>query len=222
MRQLYHLPIDPACRKARMALGEKKLDYTLVSEKIWERRDEFLRLNPAGEVPVLSEPDGVVVVGAGPIGEYLEEVYPDVPLLGGDPAARAETRRLVAWFEEKFDREVTRMLVDEKVMKRFLRLGEPNMAAIRAGLANIHHHLSYISWLVERRRWLAGDDLSLADLTAAAQLSAIDYLGDVPWDEHPDAKDWYVRMKSRPAMRPILADLISGIRPPLHYADLDF
>jgi glutathione S-transferase len=76
--------------------------------------------------------------------------------------------------------------------------------------------------LAERRRWLAGDSLSLADVAAAAQLSSVDYLGDVPWEGHPEAKDWYVRLKSRPSLRPLLKDHIAGVPPPKHYADLDF
>ena len=75
---------------------------------------------------------------------------------------------------------------------------------------------------MERRKWLAGDEFSLADIAAAAHLSAVDYLGDVPWDDHETAKEWYMKVKSRPAFRPLLADSIPGCPPPIHYADLDF
>ena len=221
MRQLYHIAIDPGCRTIRVILAEKGLDCELRTEKVWERREVFLRLNPAGQVPVFIDEDGTSIPGMAVIAEYLEEVYPEPSLLGRDPVDRAEVRRLAAWFGDKFHREVTANLVDEKIMKRFLGLGTPNSGAIRAGLANIHYHLEYIAWLCDRRRWLAGDKLSLADL-AAAELSAVDYIGDVPWHEHPGAKDWYARVKSRPSFRAILADLISGARPPKHYADLDF
>ena len=94
--------------------------------------------------------------------------------------------------------------------------------AIRAGHANLPYHLDYLGYLVERRRWLAGDHFSIADITAAAQLSSLDYLGDVPWDTHEPAKEWYARIKSRPSFRPILADHMPGVPPPKHYADLDF
>ena len=137
-------------------------------------------------------------------------------------AHRAEVRRLVAWFEIKMNREVTENLLGEKMMKRLTGEGQPNSLAIRAGHANLPYHLEYIGYLVERRRWLAGDHFSVADITAAAQLSALDYLGDVPWDDHEPAKEWYARIKSRPSFRPILADHIPGVPPPKHYADLDF
>jgi glutathione S-transferase len=117
---------------------------------------------------------------------------------------------------------VTVNLVDEKMMKRFLGLGQPNSQAIRAGCQNIKHHLDYIGYLVDRRSYLAGDSFGLADITAAAHLSAVDYLGDVPWEQHDGAKEWYARVKSRPSFRPLLADHIPGAAPPKHYADLDF
>jgi len=222
MRTLHHLPLESGSRKIRILLAEKGLAFELKMEKIWERSPAFLQLNPAGEVPVLIEADGTSIAGAGVIAEYLEEAYPEPSLLGRTPLDRAETRRLVTWFEHKFQREVTRNLVDEKIMKRFLAQGGPNAGAIRAGHANVHYHLDYIAWLSERRRWLAGDDFSLADITAAAELSAVDYLGDVPWDEHAGAKRWYARIKSRPSVRPLLADHVPGVSPPAHYADLDF
>jgi glutathione S-transferase len=128
----------------------------------------------------------------------------------------------VAWFDLKFHREVTDNLVTEKVLKRFMKMGTPNSSAIRAGLHNIGYHMEYIAYLAERRRWLGGDDFSLADIAAAAHLSCIDYLDNVPWDQHPETKDWYVRVKSRPSFRPVLADRIPGLAPPPHYDDLDF
>ena len=222
MRTLYHLWLSPFCRKVRIALAEKALDFDLEIERVWQRRDEFLRLNPAGSVPVLVEPDGAALAESSVVCEYLDEVYPYPPMLGATPAARAETRRLVAWFDGKFHREVTDNLLTEKLDKRFMGMGGPDSAAIRAGHDNIGTHLDYIGYLSERRSWLAGDTLSLADAAAAAHVSALDYLGDVPWDDHPRAKDWYARIKSRPSFRPLLEDRIPGLPPPKHYADLDF
>lgn len=222
MRTLHHFSLQPQSRRIRIQLREKKLDAELVAEKPWERRDGLLRLNPAGETPILIEDGGLVVAGVSAVGEYLEEAYAEAPLLGNDAAARAETRRLVAWFDDKFEREVTRNLLHEKLLRRLYGQGGPDSGAIRAGKANIRIHLDYISWLTERRNWLAGSQFSLADIAAAAQLSVIDYLGDVDWDQHPDAKNWYARVKSRPSFRPILADTWPGTQPPAHYADLDF
>ncbi len=222
MRTLYHLPIDAGSRKIRILLAEKKLQFELKAEKVWERRKGFLRLSPAGEIPVLIEDDGVSIPGPQVVAEYLDEAYEGPSLIGVSALDRAEARRVGNWFDVKFAHEVTKNLVDEKIMKRFLGLGQPNSSAIRAGHSNLHYHLDYIGWLTDRRNWLAGDDFSIADIAAAAHLSAVDYLGDVPWSDHGGAKDWYVRVKSRPSFRPLLSDYIPGIPPPKHYADLDF
>ena len=221
-RRLFHVSLSAASRKVRLVLGEKSLSFTLEAERVWDRRPEFLQLNPAGTVPVLIEPDDTVLSDGQTIAEFLDEAYPALGLLGATAVQRAETRRLVAWFDQKFAAEVGDNLVGEKFFKRLHGLGDPQAMAIRAGLANIHYHLDYIAWLTERRRWLAGNEFSLADITAAAHLSTIDYFGDVPWETHAPAKDWYVRVKSRPSFRPLLSDYVSGMVAAKDYADLDF
>ena len=222
MWTLYHLAFSPFCRAVRVVLAEKRLPFELVDERVWERRRAFLALNPAGDVPVLAGGDGSALAGAIPICEYLDETTPDPPLLGEAPEDRAEVRRLVGWFDRKFDAEVTANLAGEKIMKRLVGIGEPDSRAIRAGLTNIRTHLDYIAFLVDRRKWLGGDRFSLADIAAAAHLSCVDYIGNVPWDQNMDAKDWYARIKSRPSFRPILADRLPGMPPPKAYDDPDF
>lgn len=222
MRTLYHHPIHALSRTARVMLAEKGLPFEPVVERPWERRTDFLKLNPAAEVPVLVEEDGTVVAGGPTVIEYLEEAYPDTPLLPREIAARAEVRRVADWFLNKFEREVTENLVGEKLIKRLSGQGHPFAPAIRAGLANVTYHLDYIAFLSERRPWLAGPVFTLADIAAAVQLSCLDYIDNVPWDRSPEAKDWYARIKSRPSFRALLADNITGCPPPKHYADLDF
>ena len=213
MRILYHYWLDSFSRKVRIALAEKGLPFELRIEKIWERRTEFLAMNPAGDLPVLIEQDGTTLSNSEVICEYLEEVYPETNLLGHDPTQRAETRRLISWFDNKFNREVTENLVNEKLMKSVLSLGEPHGPTVRAGRANIHYHLDYIGFLTERRNWLAGDNFSLADVAAVAHLSAVDYVGDVPWEEHDAAAKWYDKMKSRPSFAPFLEERVPGFDP---------
>ncbi|MDP6831901.1 MAG: glutathione S-transferase family protein [Alphaproteobacteria bacterium] len=222
MRILYHFWLSPFSRKVRIALYEKRMDVELVVEKYWDRRPEFLAMSPAGQVPVLSEPDGTVLSDSQAIVEYLEDCQPEPDLLGRSPLDRAECRRLIAWFDGKFYNEVTDFLLREKLLKRFMGMGEPRSDLIRAGRENVGYHLDYIGYLVERRNYIGGEVFSLADITAAAHLSCLDYLGDVPWESYPGAKEWYARVKSRPSFRAILADHMPGLPPPRHYADLDF
>jgi glutathione S-transferase len=222
MRILHHLPLSPFARKVRLVLAEKRLPFELRVEKPWERRPEYLALNPSGSVPTLVEENGLAIPDSSVICEYLDEAYPDTPMLGHTLGERVEIRRLVAWLDGKFTQEVTRNLYGEKIIKRLSGIGQPDAMALRIGFSNLKIHLAYIGWLAESRRWLAGNALSLADLAAAAHLSALDFIGDVDWAASPPARDWYARVKSRPSFRAILADRVPGVMPPAHYADLDF
>lgn len=224
MRILYHTPLSPYCRKIRLLMREKELVFELTQENIWERRMEFFALNPAGEVPVLLEPDGEVISGNYAIMEYLEEAYRDnnKRYIGSSINERAEVRRLVDWFDHKFDGEVTQNILFEKVFKRLMHYGEPQSDAIRAGKKNILYHLDYIAYLTSEHQYLCGEVLTLADMAAAAHISALDYLGDIPWEHNQRAKEWYALMKSRPSLRSILSDRVPMFRPPDYYEDPDF
>lgn len=219
---LYHTPLSPECRAIRMMLSEKELEFSLQEEDFWQRRPEFLMLNPASQVPVLATDKGEVVCGSYSISEYLEEAYPEVQFFGSSLTERAEVRRIVDWFNQKFEREVATNILFEKLFKRLMGYGEPNSEAIRVGKRNLQHHLQYLGYLLEKRQWLAGDYLTLADIVAAANLSCLDYLGDMDWDSQPRVKDWYALIKSRPSFRAVLEDRVKGVRPPAHYTDPDF
>lgn len=222
MLLLYHHPLNTLSRTVRLALKEKHIEFELREEPYWLRRPEFMALNPAGDVPVLVEEQRPIAIGGWAVCEYLEDAHTDNPMMGESVVGRAETRRLMEWFECKFSREVSDYLSKEKLFKRIATNAAPDSRAIRAGLENVHVHLEYIAWLTERRSWLAGDTLTYADLVAGAHISLLDYSGDVPWKDHPLAKEWYVRLKSRPSFRPLLQDVLPGIPPSPIYADLDF
>jgi glutathione S-transferase len=170
------------------------------------------------------------LAGATVIAEFMDEtagiLKRERRLLAEDPFERAEIRRLTEWFLYKMENEVTRPLTRERVYKLFMKPeqggGAPDSKVLRAARANIRQHMKYIAWLAGTRPNLAGARLSYADLAAAAALSVLDYLGEINWDEVPQAKDWYQRIKSRPSFRPLLADRIRGVTPVSHYADLDF
>ena len=230
MPTLYHHPFCAHSRFIRLVLAEHGIETGLIEERIHERRHDFLVLDPAGQTPVLVENDAFVVPGWGPIAEYLDETRGAAlglhRLLPESPVARVETRRLQNWFNSKFFSEVTNHLVTEKIFKRHMTAGQGggalNMDAVRAARHNVGYHLHYIGYLLAGRNWLAGDQITLADLAAAAQLSCADYLGDVPWHEDEGARLWYARMKSRPSFRSLLADRLPGLPPAAGYGNLDF
>jgi glutathione S-transferase len=221
MNRLYHFPLSPFCRKVRLCLAEKKIEVDLVEEKYWEQDTEFLRRNPAGKVPILKI-NGKTLSESTPICEYLEETAPQPALLPQSADARYEVRRLVAWFDDKFHHEVTSKLLYERVNKKVMGQGYPDSTNVKAGAKQIKYHLEYLAHLLDHRRWLAGDTMTLADFAGAAHLSCLDYISDVDWNRSHVVKDWYAKIKSRPAFRSILADQIPGFPQPPHYADLDF
>lgn len=221
MTRLYHFALSPFCRKVRLVLAEKKIDVELIDERYWEPSHEFLRRNPGAKVPILKIDDRLMCESQA-ICEYLEETVPSPALMPVDPKDRAEVRRLVGWFDDKFHHDVTSNLVYERVNKKVMRGGYPDGKAIKTGAQQIKFHLDYMTWLLDHRRWLAGDQMSLADFAAAAHLSCLDYISDVDWNRSAVVKDWYAKIKSRPAFRSILADTIPGFPQPPHYANLDF
>lgn len=218
---LIHHPVSPGGRKIRLQMSEKKMLFILREEEPWKLSDDVFKLNPAGELPIFLN-DGNIISGNYAISEYLEETSQDVPMIFGDSKQRAEIRRLTDWFDNKFYREVYRNIVYEKVHKRFASGSAPDSRILKTGLNNLIYHLEYIEWLLERRQYLATDTISLADLSAAAELSIVDYLGGIPWDDFKSAKLWYSKIKSRPSFKEILKDSIRGILPAKHYANLDF
>ena len=221
MLRLYHVPLSPFCRKVRLVLAEKKMDVELIEERYWEQSTEFLRRNPAGKVPILRH-EGALLTESTPICEYIEDLNPEPSLIPKDAKARYEMRRLVSWFDDKFHHEVTSNLLYERVNKKVSGQGFPDSKNIKEGARKIKYHLDYMAWLLEHRRWLAGDTMTLADFAAAAHLSSLDYISDVDWNRSSVVKEWYAKIKSRPAFRNILSDQVSGFPPPRHYNDLDF
>ena len=228
-RQLYHFPFDPHSRLVRLALGEKKLAFEEVHVRYWEPDDTVLRLNPSGLLPILVE---TPEAGAGgqthrlcenrAILEHLEEAYPDIRLWPANVNERGEARRLVGWFERKFDYEVNALLLHEKMEKRLIGGGTPDIAAMRAGRNALKDHLRYFESLLAVRDWLAGHSMSYADFACAAQLSVLDYFDEVNWSRYPALKTWYMMLKCRPCFRPVLNDKLPGMPMAAHYKELDF
>ncbi len=221
-RQLYHTSFSPACRKTRCMLDEMGLDYVLVEEPVWQQRPEFLQMNPAGDLPVLVDGNGLVLCGSYVITEYLEEGYQVSSLLGSALGVRAEVRRLIQWMDHKLLKEVTQPLLHEKFFRQLMKAGQPDTNRIRQAKKMLEHHITYMESLLEHHDWLGGDECTLADISAAAHISIYDYLGDIRWKREAPIKRWYALMKSRPAFRRVLRDRVRGIKPPESYEDPDF
>lgn len=226
MRRLLHSPLDPASRMVRIALAEKGLPAQHEEMQSWRDGEAIAGANPAGTLPVLIEENeaggAFPVTPASAIMEYLDDAYGPPALLPAAPQARAETRRMISWFLDKFDQEVVNAIVRERIDKRLMRRGQPDYDVLRAGIEALDWHMDYIAWLLDQRSCIAGESYGAADIAAAAALSSVDYVDGAPWDRFPAVKEWYARIKSRPAFRPILRDRVDGLPPPRHYDDPDF
>jgi glutathione S-transferase len=220
---LYQFPLCPFSRKVRLLLGEKGVGYELVREHPWERRDEFLDLNPSGQTPVLVEKDrNITLMSSAAVCEYFEETVDKAPMISGTAVNRAEIRRLSAWFDEQFYSNVVAPLLHERMLKRILHRAAPDGGALREAMKNANQLIDYADWLLDHRHWMAGATLSLADLTAAAHISVADYLGGIDWRGHEQTKAWYAGLKSRPSFRPLLSERMEAIAPPAYYDKVDF
>jgi glutathione S-transferase len=223
MWQLFQFPLCPFSRKVRLLLGEKGVGYELVRESPWERRDEFLDMNPAGRTPVVVGTDkGAILIDSWAICEYFEETVNQAPMINGTAVNRAEIRRLTAWFDEQFFGDVVAPLMQERMKKRLIDRTSPDARMLREAMKLALNHLDYTDYLLDHRNWLAGPVMSLADLTAAAHISVADYLGGIDWRGHPQTERWYSALKSRPSFRPLLSERMEVISPPPHYDKVDF
>ncbi|MEY4555773.1 MAG: hypothetical protein RL093_892 [Pseudomonadota bacterium] len=223
---LYHFAFDPGSRAVRLALGEARMEFSETPVRPWEDGCPVATLNPSGMPPVLQASDDgarlLTLCEPAAILGWLEERTSEPFLLPADAAERAEVRRLLAWFDRRFTDEVNAVLLHERMEKPLLRLGPPEARALRAGREALKSHLAMMEGLLAQRDALAGRRISQADIVAAAHLSVLDYFGEVSWASYPGLKTWYMKLKSRPCFRPLLADRFPGVPPSGQYADLDF
>lgn len=225
MPSLVHYPLDPASRLIRLMCAEYGVPLDVEEVRPWLREADFLELNPAATLPILFTEAEVPVVGIMATIHAVEDLYaPDTVegLIPADPLARAEMWRLIEWVLIKLNDEVSRYLFEEKIAKRDIRGATPEPSVLRAAKANLSEHMLYFNWLLASRNWLAGDEMTLADFALAAHLSMLDYMGDIDWAQAGEARDWYSRLKSRPAFRTLLNDRVVAMPPSKGYANLDF
>lgn len=215
----------PFSRALRIALLEKNISFSLDILNPWESMQEDIVVSPVGNIPVIHDEideHRFRIISAAAAYEYLEDGYHDTTLYGEEVLIRAEVRRLISWMDSDFFHGVSSKLIEEKIIKRLNDTAFPNSIAISQAYAEIPYHMEYIDFLAGKRKWLAGNELSMADIVAGAHLSIVDYLGDINWKDYPHAKEWYLKLKSRPSFQEMLYDNIGSIIPSSSYRDLDF
>lgn len=224
MKTLFHYSICPLSRQIRIYLKELDIQFSMLQEEYWLRRKDFLSINSVGNLPIIiDDKTGLNLIGVYPITEYLIETHENFYFMPTkNPALRSKIRKYLVWFNDKFYREVVKILIDEKVIRLLMRVGEPRSNFIIAAKSNLNHHLNFLAAILEKNLYITSEQISCADIAAAAHISVIDYLGEINWDKWPLIKDWYSIIKSRPSFRPLLQDRIAGFNPPREYTNLDF
>ncbi|GBF58631.1 stringent starvation protein A [Candidatus Phycosocius bacilliformis] len=216
--------LDPLSRAVRLALGEKRAVFHVREVAAFEADAQLAALSPDGMTPVLVDDSwghGATISEALAIFEYLEDLLPTPPLLPGGPLERAHVRTLTIRAMRTLG-PVVDAVVHEKARKALARGGPPEPSVLRTATQAASRTLDEIGRAAEAEGWIGGKKLSIADMVAAAHFSVLDFLDAVSWASAPAGKDWYARLKQRPAFRPLLGDLLPGVSAPAHYADLDF
>ena len=225
MPTLLHHPLDPSSRLARLMFAEYGVPVDLEEIKPWLREPALLEINPAATLPVMLDQKVAPAVGCLATIHAIEERFAPTTVEGLFPVdigPRSEMWRLVEWIIFKLNDEVTRYVLEEKIIKRDIRGATPDPSVLRVAKTNLGEHMLYFNWLFATREWLAGSIMTLADFALAAHLSSLDYMGDIDWGNAGETRDWYARIKSRPAFRTLLNDRVVAMPPHKGYADLDF
>ncbi len=212
-RVVYALPSDPHSRFIRLILGELRLPFAL--------KNPSPNADGPQDIPTLHDENGTLVSYASCIAEYLDEVY-GATLIGDDPFVRAQVRQVWRYVEGPVSEHLIDPLLYERMHRRLSGLGAPDsQALLRANRAK-PYFFSELERLIERDAWIASPNVTLADLSLAARLSLLDYAGLIDWHAQPILAQYYRRLKSRPAMRPLLLDRLAGMEPSPTYENLDF
>ncbi|HKA32449.1 MAG TPA: glutathione S-transferase family protein [Candidatus Binatia bacterium] len=198
--KLYDFASSPNCQRVIVVMEEKKLPYEKVPvdlKKMEQKKPDFLKLNPYGKVPVII--DGATVLYESLIiNEYLEEKYPETPLLPKDPGKRAKARILLDYGMNHLDGSYQKirkeMMKDEK--ERDQRLIEDARRELRHLLGRLERELG-------DQPYLAGE-FSLVDAALIPRFLRLAGMGVLPDPSLPNMAKWIERMKQRPSVQKIL------------------
>jgi glutathione S-transferase len=212
-------------------LEENCIGYENKEVRYWERDKDFLKLNPACETPVLKNIDtNEIICDSFLICKYISQFEGEskaglgyFDLMAMNMNDEYEIQRLHMWFDKKFFNEITKYIIDEMFLNTLKKSGKiTNTDKIMIALENFEKHVNYIEFILNKRKYLGGENFSIADITAATQISILDYLGLIDWEKHGKFKDWYISIKQKIGFRKILEDKIPGFEPNILYNKLDF
>ena len=197
---LYHDVPSSNSDRVKIALAEKGLNWEGVRVRLANReqkKPEFLKLNPYGKIPVLVEDDKVLFESC-IINEYLDEKYPDPPLMPKDPYLRGRGRVLID-YALNYAHEPYWDLRGEMRKPE----AERNTETVERKRRQLRVLLEYLETALGDKTFFLGD-VSLTDIAIVPRMLRAETYGALPAPTLPRLNAWLERMKERPSVKAIL------------------
>ena len=200
MIKLYDFKSSPNCQRVKVVLAEKNLPYEIVPVDLTKKEQklpQYLQMNPYGKVPVLTD-DSTVLYESLIINEYLEEKYPNPPLMPKDPAKKAKGRILVDYGMAHFDSAYQKLRME--LMKEAKEQSQPIIDGAKGDLKKL---LQRFEDELGDQQYLLGD-FSLVDADLIPRFTRLEGFGVLPDPALPRLGKYLERMKARPSVKALL------------------
>ena len=200
MIKLYDFKSSPNCQRVKIVLAEKNLSYDVAPIDLRaqeQKTPEYLKLNPYGKVPVLTD-DATVLYESLIINEYLDEKYPNPPLMPKDPAKKAKARILIDYGMAHFDNPYQRLRME--LMKDSKEQNQQAIASVKDELKKL---LQRFEEELDDQQYLVGD-FSLVDADLLPRFTRLEGFGVLPDASLPRLAKYLERVKARPSAKAIL------------------
>ena len=200
MIKLYDFKSSPNCQRVKVVLAEKNLPYEIVPidlTKKEQKTSDYLKMNPYGKVPVLTD-DNTVLYESLIINEYLDEKYPNPPLMPKDPAKKAKGRILVDYGMAHFDSAYQKLRME--LMKEVKEQSQPIIESAKSDLKKL---LQRFEEELGDQEYLLGE-FSLVDADLLPRFTRLEGFGVLPDTALPRLGKYLPRVKARPSVKAIL------------------
>ena len=200
MIKLYDFKSSPNCQRVKVVLAEKNLPYEIVPIDLRaqeQKTPDYLKMNPYGKVPVLTD-DATVLYESCVINEYLEEKYPNPPLMPKEPGQKAKARILIDYGMSHFDGPYQKLRMELMKAQK-----DQNPQVIDGAKSELRKLLQRLENEIDDQQYLMGD-FSLVDADLLPRFTRLEGFGVLPDPSLPRLGKYLERMKARPSVKAIL------------------
>lgn len=200
--KLYDLNASPNARRVRIFIAEKAIDIPVQDVDLatgYNKTEDYLTKNILGRMPLLELDDGTCISESHAICRYLEETYPNPPLMGRTPVERAHVEMWNRRMELELLHPLINMFIHSHPMWKDTRTQIPDWADVCQ-----RHAIETLGWLdrsLESREFIATDDYTVADITAQCSILMGKAVGVRVPETHSNIAEWWGRVTSRPTAR---------------------